>query len=95
MVSMNVFSKGLCIFAIDLRADRHSDWYCTRSVSLGLETSHLLETNESCNTFSFYYQQINTLFQHISSYLTIRFDNISMTSLVFSNQLLSVLLFNF
>ena len=33
-VSMNVFSKGLCIFATDLRADRHSDWYCIRSVSL-------------------------------------------------------------
>ena len=34
MVSMNVFSKGFCIFATDLRADRHSDWYCIRSVSL-------------------------------------------------------------
>ena len=34
MVSMNVFAKGLCIFAIDLRADRLSDWYCIRSVSL-------------------------------------------------------------
>ncbi len=34
MVSMNAFSKGLCIFATDLRADRHSDWYCIRSVSL-------------------------------------------------------------
>ena len=35
IVSMNVFSKGLCTFAIDLRTYRHSDWYCTRSVSLG------------------------------------------------------------
>ena len=34
MVSMNAFSKGLCIFATDLRADMHSDWYCIRSVSL-------------------------------------------------------------
>lgn len=34
MVSMNVFSKGLCIFAIDLGADRLSDLYCIRSVSL-------------------------------------------------------------
>ena len=34
MVSMNVFSKGFCIFTTDLRADRHSDWYCIRSVSL-------------------------------------------------------------
>ena len=34
MVSMNVFSKGLCIFAVDLRADRNSDWYGIRSVSL-------------------------------------------------------------
>ncbi len=31
---MNVFSKSLCIFTTDLRADRHSDWYCIRSVSL-------------------------------------------------------------
>ena len=31
---INAFSKGLCIFATDLRADRHSDWYCIRSVSL-------------------------------------------------------------
>ena len=45
--------------------------------------------------FPFYYQQVSTFLQHISSCLTIRFDNISMTSLVFSNQLLSVLLFNF
>ena len=36
MVSMNVFSKGLCIFTTDLRADRHSDWYCIRSVSLAI-----------------------------------------------------------
>ena len=36
MVSINVFSKGLCIFTTDLRADRHSDWYCIRSVSLAL-----------------------------------------------------------
>ncbi len=36
MVSMNVFSKGLCIFTTDLRADRHSDWYCMRSVSLAI-----------------------------------------------------------
>ena len=42
-----------------------------------------------------YYQQVSTFFQHISSCLTIRFDNISMTSLVFPNQLLLVLLFNF
>ena len=34
IVSMKVFSKGLCIFTIDLRADRHSDWYCIRSVFL-------------------------------------------------------------
>ena len=92
---MNVFSKGLCIFAIDLRADRHSDWYCTRSVSLGLETSHLLETNESCNIPPFIVSRLAHFSQNISSCLTIRFDNISMTSLVFSNQLLSVLLFNF
>ena len=38
---------------------------------------------------------LHTFFQHISSCLTIRFDNTSMTSLVFSNQLLLVLLFNF
>ena len=36
MVSMNAFSKGLCIFATDLRADRHSDWYYIRSVSLAI-----------------------------------------------------------
>ena len=36
MVSINVFSKGLCIFTTDLRADRLSDWYCIRSVSLAL-----------------------------------------------------------
>ena len=36
MVSMNVFSKGLCIFTTDLRADRHSDWYYIRSVSLAI-----------------------------------------------------------
>ena len=34
IASIKVFSKGLCIFATDLRADRHSDWYCIRSVSL-------------------------------------------------------------
>lgn len=34
IASIKVFSKGLCIFAVDLRADRHSDWYCIRSVSL-------------------------------------------------------------
>ena len=45
--------------------------------------------------FYLYYQRVSTLFQHISSCLTIRFDNTSMTSLVFSNQLLLVLLFNF
>ena len=27
-VSINTFSKGLLIFASDLRASRHSDWYC-------------------------------------------------------------------
>ncbi len=37
--------------------------------------------------FYLYYQQVSTLFQYISSCLTIRFDNISMTSLVFSNRL--------
>ena len=45
--------------------------------------------------FYSYYQQVSTLFQHISSCLSIRFDNISMTSLAFSNLLLPVLLFNF
>ena len=45
--------------------------------------------------FHLYHQQVSALFQHISSCLTIRFDNILMASLVFSNQLLSVLLFNF
>ena len=36
MASINVFSKGLCIFTTDLRADRHSNWYCIRSVSLAI-----------------------------------------------------------
>ncbi len=39
--------------------------------------------------------KMSAFFQHISSCLTIRFDNISMTSLVFSNRLLPVLWFNF
>ena len=100
MVSMNVFSKGLCIFAIDLRADRHSDWYCIRSVSLviieGLETSNLLKKSMNyAILFTFIISRLSLFFQHISSCLTIRFDNISMTSLVFSNQLLPVLLFNY
>lgn len=34
MVSMNVFQK-VCVYLLaDLRADRYSDWYCIRSVSL-------------------------------------------------------------
>ena len=28
IVSISTFSKGLLIFAADLRASRHSDWYC-------------------------------------------------------------------
>ena len=34
IASMNVFSKGFCIFTTDLRAERHSNWYYIRSVSL-------------------------------------------------------------
>ncbi len=45
--------------------------------------------------FTFIISRLAHFFQHISSCLTIRFDNISMTSLVFPNQLLLVLLFNF
>ena len=45
--------------------------------------------------FTFIISGLAHFFQHISSCLTIRFDNISMTSLVFSNRLLPVLWFNF
>ena len=45
--------------------------------------------------FTFIISGFAHFFQHISSCLTICFDNTSMTSLVFSNQLLLVLLFNF
>ena len=45
--------------------------------------------------FTFIISRLAHFFQHISSCLTIRFDNISMTSLVFSNRLLPVLWFNF
>ena len=31
IASMNVFSKGFCIFTTDLRAERHSNWYCIQS----------------------------------------------------------------
>ena len=51
--------------------------------------------NELLNTFSIYYQHVSKHFQHTSSYLTIRFDNISMTSFLLSNQLLSVQLINY
>ena len=67
IVSMKAFSKGLLIFTTDLRAVRHSDWYCIRSVSLViirrvLETSNLLKTNKLCNTFFFFYQLFSCFF---------------------------------
>ena len=45
--------------------------------------------------FTFIISGFAHFFQHIFSCLTIRFDNISMTYLVFPNRLLPVLLFNF
>ncbi len=58
---MTAFLKGLCIFVTDLRADRHLDWYCIRSVSLVItrRDGKLLiyqNNNELCNAFRLYYQ---------------------------------------
>ena len=77
IASIKVFSKGLCIFATDLRADRHSDWLhkeCFFSHNQkSWETSNLLKNNELQNDFYLYYQQVSPFFQNISSCLTIRF----------------------
>lgn len=67
MVSMNVFSKGLLIFTADLRAVRHSDWYCIRSVSLVIfrrvrRLLKLLKINESCNAFLVYHHVLACFF---------------------------------
>ena len=40
MVEVKVILKGLCIFTTDLRADRLSDWYRIRSVSLVMKEHH-------------------------------------------------------
>ena len=78
IVSMKVFSKGLLIFTTDLRAVRHSDWYCIRSVSLVIirRVGRLLiyqKNNKLCNAFPFYYQLFSYFFVHNFYCLTIHF----------------------
>ena len=60
IASMKTFSNGLLIFATDLRASRHSDWYCIRIASLVIiRRGEILLTsliiNKSRNTFLVYF----------------------------------------
>ena len=78
IASIKVFSKGLCIFATDLRADRHSDWLhkeCFFSHNQkSWETSNLLKKSMNyAILFTFIISRLALFFQHISSCLTIRF----------------------
>lgn len=61
-----------------------------------IKVSNLLEINELCNAFLACCQCVGLFFAHSYALcLTIFIDSISVTSLVFSNLPLPVLLFNF